>query len=116
MSYRLNFCGIAVQPKEPQTKCVDVHVAIRDVKAKIETGVSYLIMDFVFGRYVSRKDMDTNAVYISKEYYSAVKLRNEFYCGEFNWMHGQPPSHCSQLMCKVRHGPTLYRFATLCAF
>jgi tRNA-5-taurinomethyluridine 2-sulfurtransferase len=64
--------------------------------------------------YVSRKDVDTNAVYVSREYYGSEKQRNVFRCGDFNWIAG-PPDALLPMRCKVRHGPRSYdcRFAFL---
>ncbi|GAB4819907.1 hypothetical protein N2152v2_006953 [Parachlorella kessleri] len=59
--------------------------------------------------YVTRKDPETNAVYLSRQYYDGDKLRNAFTCGSFNWIGGGPPAQeGGQVHCKVRHGPHMY--------
>ncbi|KAK9811246.1 hypothetical protein WJX72_000616 [[Myrmecia] bisecta] len=61
--------------------------------------------------YVSRKDIDTNTVFVSRDYHEEGKLRNSFRCTNFNWVSGQgplPAEGSMQLQCKVRHGPKLY--------
>ena len=61
------------------------------------------------GRYVTRKDPETNAVYLSRQYHDQDKVRNAFTCGSFNWIGGGPPAEGGgQVHCKVRHGPHMY--------
>ena len=59
-------------------------------------------------RYVTQKDMHTNTVYVSRNYYSADKERNLFTCKNINWIAG-PPELTYPVLCKVRHGPVLYK-------
>ena len=60
--------------------------------------------------YVVRKDVDTNTVYVSRQYYSQEKRRDTFLCGGFNWLEGEAvrPADGARLQCKVRHGPAIY--------
>ena len=59
-------------------------------------------------RYVSRKDLQRNAVFISRQYYAPEKLRRCFWCEVVNWCSGARPALHELLQCKVRHGPGLY--------
>ena len=59
-------------------------------------------------RYVTRKDIHTNTVYVSRDYYSVDKERNTFTCEGMNWING-PPDLSVPVCCKVRHGPTVYK-------
>eukprot|EP00884_Botryococcus_braunii_P019405 jgi/Botrbrau1/6148/Bobra.331_2s0038.1 len=59
--------------------------------------------------YVTKKDMDTNAVYILRSYYDSEKQRDSFYCSNFSWIRGEAPQPSADLQCKVRHGPTVYQ-------
>jgi len=56
--------------------------------------------------YVVKKDVNKNIVYISKEN-KAVRERNEFNVGKFNWISGNPPNK-KELKVKIRHGVHLY--------
>ena len=56
--------------------------------------------------YVVGKDTDKNIVYVSREYESDEKERNEFEVGEFNWFNTAPES--KELQVKVRHGESFY--------
>ena len=58
-------------------------------------------------RYVTRKDVKRNAVYISRHYYTEDKARDAFTVSNFNWISGEPDIS-KPLQCKVRHGPVLY--------
>lgn len=66
----------------------------------------------VLRRYVVRKDLTMNMVYVSRQYYQPDKQRDTFTCGPFNWLgqerpltgQGSPP-----LFVKVRHGPNMYQ-------
>ena len=58
-------------------------------------------------RYVTKKDVHTNTVYVSQDYYSADKERIAFTCEGINWVTG-PPDLDVPVQCKVRHGPVLY--------
>ena len=64
-------------------------------------------------RYVCRKNTTTNAVYVSRQYYADMHLRNRFWCHRFSWIDSDAsdarPVH---LQCKVRHGPAMF-WATL---
>lgn len=57
--------------------------------------------------YVTQKDVHTNTVYVSRNYYSLDKERNLFTCENVNWI-TKPPDVASHVLCKVRHGPVLY--------
>ena len=62
-------------------------------------------------RYVSKKDVDANVVYVSRAYYDEDKQRNAFQCSGFNWISSDRPREGMPLFCKVRHGPSMYRCA-----
>ena len=62
-------------------------------------------------RYVSKKDVDANVVYVSRAYYDEDKQRNAFQCSGFNWISSDRPREGAPLFCKVRHGPSMYRCA-----
>lgn len=53
--------------------------------------------------YVAAKDPQNNIVYISREYYSAEKIRNTFQVGHWNWISGTRPLQ-KELLVKLRHG------------
>lgn len=59
-------------------------------------------------RYVVRKDMKVNVIYVSRQYFDDRKQRNSFMCGPFNWCSDLRPVHSKPLLCKVRHGPHMY--------
>lgn len=56
--------------------------------------------------YVVKKDVEKNIVYISLEN-KAVREKDEFKVGKFNWISGEPP-HKKELKVKIRHGTQLY--------
>lgn len=56
--------------------------------------------------FVVSKDVKKNIVYISKEN-KAVRERDEFNVGKFNWITGNPPGK-KELRVKLRHGVYLY--------
>lgn len=70
-------------------------------------------------RYVTRKDVVNNVVYISNNYYQSDKKRDTFVCGQVNWSQGDVPTWWRQwlkeggqgappgLKVKVRHGPNM---------
>lgn len=62
--------------------------------------------------YVVRKDIPSNTVYVSKNYYSEDKRRDAFICGQFNWIDKDFDSmslvSMVDLQCKVRHGARMY--------
>ena len=60
---------------------------------------------------MSKKDVDSNIVYVSRAYYAESKQRNSFRCSSFNWLGDDRPMDSSLLFCKVRHGPSMYRCA-----
>lgn len=60
-------------------------------------------------RYVTGKDVDSNLVYLSRHYFDQDKRRDAFACGAFNWLSDARPEASRPLLCKVRHGPTMYR-------
>jgi tRNA-5-taurinomethyluridine 2-sulfurtransferase len=57
--------------------------------------------------FVIKKDPEKNIVFISREYYSEEKKRNEFDVQKFNWILGQRPEK-TELRVKLRHGPEFY--------
>lgn len=61
--------------------------------------------------YVADKNSATNTVYISKNYHSIEKSRNQFLIGSVNWITGNPLEtvHAKELEVKLRHGA--YRHA-----
>lgn len=59
-------------------------------------------------RYVVRKDVDWNVVYISRDYETLGLARNTFECSSLQWIDA-PPDWSKPLYCKVRHGPYMYR-------
>ncbi|MEA2080319.1 MAG: tRNA methyl transferase PRC-barrel domain-containing protein, partial [Pseudomonadota bacterium] len=56
--------------------------------------------------YVVKKDVENNNVYISREN-MAVRERNEFTVGKFNWISSDSPKK-KELKVKIRHGVNLY--------
>jgi tRNA-specific 2-thiouridylase len=56
--------------------------------------------------FVVKKDVKKNIICISKENL-AVRERNEFSVGKFNWILGKPPEK-QNLKVKIRHGARLY--------
>lgn len=66
--------------------------------------------------YVVRKDIPSNTIFVSKNYYAEDKRRDAFTCGQFNWIDENFDSmslvDLAGLQCKVRHGARLYD----CAF
>lgn len=61
--------------------------------------------------YVTRKDPNSNAVYVSRQYYEEGNIpatRSSFKCGHFNWTSDLRPDLNKPLNCKVRHGPNMY--------
>jgi tRNA-specific 2-thiouridylase len=56
--------------------------------------------------FVVKKDVKKNIVYISKENL-AIRERNEFSVGKFNWIAGKPPEKTEPKV-KIRHGARLY--------
>jgi tRNA-5-taurinomethyluridine 2-sulfurtransferase len=64
--------------------------------------------------YVTRKDPNTNTVYISRNYHvddahAAPGRRSSFTCSDFSWTSDARPDSEKPVECKVRHGPQLYR-------
>lgn len=62
----------------------------------------------VLPRYVTEKNVDTNTVYVSRDYYSIDKERCSFVCKDINWIASLPDLDMP-VSCKVRHGPFLYQ-------
>ena len=62
----------------------------------------------VLSRYVIEKNVDTNTVYVSRDYYSVDKERISFLCKDINWIASLPDVQLP-ISCKVRHGPFLYQ-------
>jgi len=58
--------------------------------------------------YVTRKDMASNIVYVSRTYYEQEQRRDAFVCGPFNWLGASRPRPDRPLFVKVRHGPNVY--------
>lgn len=60
--------------------------------------------------YVTRKDMHSNIVYVSRTYYEQEHRRDAFVCGPINWLGSQRPQQQQHrpLFVKVRHGPNVY--------
>lgn len=58
--------------------------------------------------YVTRKDMASNIVYVSRTYYEQERRRDAFVCGPFNWLGASRPRPDRPLFVKVRHGPNVY--------
>lgn len=56
--------------------------------------------------YVVDKDINTNKVYISRNYYSQEKKRDSFSVGNCNWIANAKPEK-SELGIKIRHGKTI---------
>ena len=56
--------------------------------------------------FVVGKDVKKNTIYISREN-KAVRERDEFNVGKFNWISGSPP-HKKELIVKIRHGANFY--------
>ena len=54
--------------------------------------------------FVVRKDTQSNRVYVSRNYFSKDKLRNQFVMRQMHWISGQRPEK-QELRVKVRHGP-----------
>ncbi len=54
--------------------------------------------------YVVKKDVQKNIVYISRNYYSSEKKRNQFTIHSCNWINGDRPEGAG-LRVKLRHGP-----------
>ncbi|KKP35559.1 MAG: tRNA-specific 2-thiouridylase MnmA [candidate division TM6 bacterium GW2011_GWF2_32_72] len=57
--------------------------------------------------YVVAKDPEKNVVYMSKNYFSKDKFRDEFVVSGFNWI-SQKPKTGEQLQVKLRHGAQIY--------
>ncbi len=57
--------------------------------------------------YVTAKDPSSNTVYISRNYYSAEKLRKSCIVGNFNWISGKKPMQ-RELLVKLRHGAQIH--------
>ena len=58
--------------------------------------------------YVVEKDLDSNRVLVSRDYFGEDKRRNTFRVSRLNWLH-RPES--SELRVKVRHGEHFYNCA-----
>jgi len=59
--------------------------------------------------FVTKKDLTTNTVYISKHYLENEQPRDTFNVTDFNWINQSPtPEQFSRLQVKVRHGEALY--------
>ena len=80
----------------------------RGRRAATQTHVPSLAAPAPACRYVTRKDPDTNAVYVSRQYHERDKQRNAFSCASFSWCSAARPDPARPLHCKVRHGPHMY--------
>ena len=58
--------------------------------------------------YVVDKDTKKNIIYISKNYFSAEKSRDNFKVTQFNWISGEKPEN-KDLEVKIRHAEYLYK-------
>lgn len=66
--------------------------------------------------YVAKKDPEKNLVYISKNYYSEDKVRNQFFATNLNWVGVSPfalslskgTNGNTNLQVKLRHGAKMY--------
>ena len=58
--------------------------------------------------FVVKKDTTKNIVYISREYHSEDKPRNEFDVESMHWISGQSPA-LKDLTVKIRHGEHVYQ-------
>jgi len=54
--------------------------------------------------YVMQKDTARNIVYISRTYYAADKMRDQFLVSQCSWL-ATPPADGERLKLKMRHGP-----------
>ncbi|MDA1060553.1 MAG: tRNA 2-thiouridine(34) synthase MnmA [bacterium] len=57
--------------------------------------------------YVVEKDLEKNIVYVSNNYHSADKKRDQLEVGNLNWFSGKSPSK-DRLQVKLRHGEKSY--------
>ena len=57
--------------------------------------------------YVVAKNTDENKVFVSRNYYSSDKQRNNFTVEQLNWLSGTPPTK-TDLQVKIRHGKQIY--------
>ncbi len=57
--------------------------------------------------YVVSKDITKNIIYISKNYHSIDKERNEFKVGKFNWL-SEKNNEFENVQVKIRHGEIKY--------
>lgn len=58
--------------------------------------------------YVVSKDIQNNIVYLSRNYYSKDKSRDEFEVSNVNWINGACPEK-DELFVKLRHGKNKYK-------
>ncbi|KAG8073664.1 hypothetical protein GUJ93_ZPchr0006g41827 [Zizania palustris] len=58
--------------------------------------------------YVVEKDVQSNVVFVSRNYYSLDKRRRTFCVGSLNWFCNSGPTSNEQLKCKVRHSPEFH--------
>jgi len=57
--------------------------------------------------YVTRKDRESNSIYVSRSYHEPRKTRNIFVTEPVHWISGQRPEK-NELSVKVRHGPEFH--------
>lgn len=57
--------------------------------------------------YVVSKDSGKNIVYVSRNYFSHDKKRNQFNVSQFNWISGKAPTK-KTMQVKIRHGEHAY--------
>lgn len=58
--------------------------------------------------FVVAKDTQNNHVYVSRQYYSPEKRRNELTIAQINWL-AEIPQQVDEITVKLRHGPQQYR-------
>lgn len=63
--------------------------------------------------YVVAKDPKKNSIFISRNYYSDEKKRNELIISECNWLTGETPKN-KDMRVKLRHGATFHDCVVSC--
>lgn len=58
--------------------------------------------------FVVKKDSENNKIFVSKNYHSDDKERNQFKISNFNFFNGKLPLNDSNLSVKIRHGEKKY--------
>ena len=62
--------------------------------------------------YVTNKNMESNTVYVSRNYYEPQKKRDHFYTKEVHWISGKEEIEKIERV-KIRHGEEFYK-CTMC--